>query len=113
MGILSCDEITFPKETNVGSVIVRIIGFTSLIIIGFDLHVAKVGDLTIGIMHSRFFMKATIWIKIRVYEMEGSGQSFRSKKPGFFTPFRGPLEIIEQKKIIKKLFVFVPRLRDI
>jgi hypothetical protein len=43
MGILSCDEITFPKEPNVGFVIVKIIGFTSLIIIRLDTHVAEVG----------------------------------------------------------------------
>jgi hypothetical protein len=51
MGILSCDEITFPKEPNVGSVIVRITRFTSLIIIGFDPHVVEVGDLAIGSAH--------------------------------------------------------------
>lgn len=73
MGILSCDEITFPKEPNVGFVIVKIIGFTSLIIIGFDPHVAKVGDLGIGIMHFGFFMKVAIWIKTRV----GSNGSLR------------------------------------
>jgi hypothetical protein len=108
MGILSCDEITFPKEPNVGSVIVRITGFTSLIIIGFDLHVAEVGDLAIGIMHSRFFMKATIWIKTRVYEMEGSGQSFRSKKPSFLHHFVALWRSLSNRKSLKKyLFLFL------
>ncbi len=31
-----------------------------MIIIGFDPHVAKVGDLAIGVMYFGFFMKATI-----------------------------------------------------
>lgn len=66
MGILSCDDITFPKELNVGSMIITIIGFTSLIIIRFDSHVVEVGDLAIGIMHSRFFMKGAIWIETKV-----------------------------------------------
>jgi hypothetical protein len=55
----------FSKEPNVGSIIIKIIGFASAIIVGFDPHIAKVGDLAIRVMHSRFFMKAIIWIKTR------------------------------------------------
>ncbi len=40
-------------------------GFASAIIIGFDPHVSEIGDLVIRVMHSRFFMKVTIWIKIK------------------------------------------------
>ncbi len=48
-----------------GSLIIKIIGFASTIIIDFDPHIAKVGDLTIKVMHSRFFMKTVIWIKTK------------------------------------------------
>jgi len=49
----------------VGSFIIKIIGFASTIIVDFDPHIAKVGDLTIRVMHFRFFMKTIIWIKTK------------------------------------------------
>jgi hypothetical protein len=49
-GILSFDEITFPKELNVGIVVIQITKFTLVIIIGFDPSIAKVGDLVVGVM---------------------------------------------------------------
>jgi hypothetical protein len=45
--------------------IIIIIGFASMIVIGFNPHVTNVGDLATRVMHSRFFMKATIWIQTR------------------------------------------------
>jgi hypothetical protein len=65
MGIQSFDEIVFSKEPYVGSIIIKIIGFASTIIVGFDPHIPKVGDLAIRVIHSRFFMKIIIWIKTR------------------------------------------------
>ncbi len=65
MGIQSFDEILFSKEPNVGFVIIKIIGFASTIIVGFDPHIDEVGDLAIKMMHFRFFMKVIIWIKTR------------------------------------------------
>ncbi len=66
MGILCLDDVAFARGPNVGSVIIKIIGFAFvMIIIGFDPHVAKVGDLAIRVMYSGFFMKAAIWIKTR------------------------------------------------
>jgi riboflavin transporter FmnP len=65
MGVLSLNDVAFAMEPNVGFVIVRITRFASMIIVGFDPHATKVGDLAINIIHSWFFMKATIWIKIR------------------------------------------------
>ncbi len=62
---MSLDDVAFPKEPNVGFVIVKITRFASMIIIGFDPHAAKVGDLAINIIHSKVFMKVVIWIKIR------------------------------------------------
>jgi hypothetical protein len=51
-GILSFDEIAFPREPSGGTVVIRIIGFTSIIIVGFDPNITKVGDLTVGVMQS-------------------------------------------------------------
>jgi hypothetical protein len=64
-GILSFDEIAFPREPNVGIVVNRITGFTLVIIIGFDPNIIKVGNLAIGVVQSRFFMKVTLWIKTK------------------------------------------------
>jgi hypothetical protein len=49
----------------VGSTIVKIIGFASMMMVGFDFHATEVGDLAVGVIHYRFFMKTTIWIKIK------------------------------------------------
>ncbi len=51
-GILSFDEIAFPKEPSVGIVVIRIIGFTSVIIIGFDPNITLVGEFAIRVMQS-------------------------------------------------------------
>jgi hypothetical protein len=65
MEVLSLNDVTLSLEPNVGYVIVRIIGFASVMIIGFDFHAIEVGDLAISVIHSGFFMKIAIWIKIR------------------------------------------------
>ncbi len=49
-GILSFDEITFPREPSVGIVVIQITKFTLVLIIGFDPSIAKVGDLVVGVM---------------------------------------------------------------
>jgi hypothetical protein len=43
--------------------VIRIIGFTLVIIIKFDPSIVEVGDLIIGVAQSRFFMKVALWIK--------------------------------------------------
>jgi hypothetical protein len=45
--------------------IVRITRFALMMIVGFDCHATEVGDLGVRFIHFGFFMKATIWIKIR------------------------------------------------
>jgi len=51
---LSFDENFFPKEPNVGTLVIYIIGFAFVIIIGFDPSVVEVQDPAIGITQSRF-----------------------------------------------------------
>jgi hypothetical protein len=45
--------------------------------------------------------------------MESNGPSSKHKRPNSFSLSHGPLEIIEQHRIIKELPSSVPRLRDI
>jgi hypothetical protein len=51
-GILLFDEIAFPREPNVRIVVIRITGFTSIVIIRFDPSNTKVGNLAFGEVHS-------------------------------------------------------------
>jgi hypothetical protein len=64
-GVFDFDEVVFSWEPQVGSLILRIIRFTSLKILGFDSFEAKVKDITITIIHVGFFSKVTIWLKTR------------------------------------------------
>jgi hypothetical protein len=57
----------FSWDPQAGSLILKIVGFTSLKIIGFDPFEAKVGDIAITIIHVGFFFKATIWLKTRAW----------------------------------------------
>ncbi len=74
-GILSFDEISFPMEPNVGTMVIQIIGFTLEIIIGFDPSIVEVGDLVVGVAQSRFFMKVALWIKTKPW-IDGKQWSF-------------------------------------
>lgn len=65
MEVLSLDDVTFFQVPNVGFVIVRINVFASVMIVGIDPHEAKVGDLAVCVIYFGFFMKLTIWIKIK------------------------------------------------
>ncbi len=56
MEVLSLDDVTLSLEPNVGFVIVKITIFASVMIVGFDSHAPNVGDLAVGVIHSRFFM---------------------------------------------------------
>jgi hypothetical protein len=50
----SCDEPTILGAPQVGLIILRIMGFDVVIVLGFDLVEAQVGDITIKTMHNRF-----------------------------------------------------------
>jgi hypothetical protein len=62
---LEFDEEGFSWEPQTSSLILRILGFASLKIIGFDPTKAKVGDIAITIIHVGFFSKTSIWLKTR------------------------------------------------
>jgi hypothetical protein len=50
-------------EPSIGTIIIRVTNFASIIIVGFDLAIAEVSDITIGVFHVGFFMKAALWLK--------------------------------------------------
>jgi len=49
----------------IGAMIPKIMGFTIIIIIGFDPIVAKVGNVAIRMMNSRFYTRVVVWLKTR------------------------------------------------
>jgi hypothetical protein len=59
------DEIDFPKKPMIGVVIPKMMGFTIINIIGFDLIVDKVGNLVICIRDSRFYTHVVVQLKTR------------------------------------------------
>lgn len=76
MGVLFFDDVAFAIRPYVGFVIIKIIGF--------DPHVAKVGDLAIGIMYFRIFMKVAIWIKTSERVDGRKWTIIQTKKTKFF-----------------------------
>ncbi len=65
LGVLPLDEISFSKESKVGVVVLRVIGFSLLIIVGFDPTIVEVGNIGVEMMHPRFFIKVAILLKTK------------------------------------------------
>jgi hypothetical protein len=53
-------EVGFLIELIVESLIIKVIGFTSLKIVRFDPFKVEVKDIMISIIHATFFSKATL-----------------------------------------------------
>jgi hypothetical protein len=64
-GVSDFDEMEFSWELQASSLILRVTGFASLKILGFDPSKAKVRDIAITIIHADFFSKAAIWLKTK------------------------------------------------
>jgi hypothetical protein len=112
VGILSFDEIFFPKEFNVGTLVIHIIRFTFIIIIGFDPNVVEVQDLAIGITQSKFFMKVGLWIKTRP-GTDGRQWSFIQTQQTKLLHYPWPFWTTLNNKVIRELNSYVPILGDI
>jgi hypothetical protein len=84
-GVITFDEISFPKKPNSRSVILKITRFALIIIIGFDLNVIEVGNITIGMIHSELFMKVTLWMKIRIGINGNNWIIIQTRESKFFT----------------------------
>jgi len=57
------DEATFLTKLNTETLVFKIIGFANINIVGFDLAVSKLGDISIGVLNLGYFVKATLWLK--------------------------------------------------
>ncbi len=55
--------MTFPTELGRRTLILQIFGFATIIIVGFDLAIAELGDIVVGMVQVGFFMKAVLWLK--------------------------------------------------
>ncbi len=55
--------MTFPIELGTRTLILNIIGFATIVIVGFDPTIAKVKDIVVGMVQARFFMKIALWLK--------------------------------------------------
>lgn len=59
-GISTFNEMTFPTKLGTRTLILKIIGFATIVIIGFDPAITEVRDIVVGMVKARFFMKATL-----------------------------------------------------
>jgi hypothetical protein len=50
-----------PRE---GVVILKLQGFGVVSVIGFNLNLAKVGDLVLHVTHTNMYMRVQMWLKI-------------------------------------------------
>jgi hypothetical protein len=47
-----------------GAVVLRSLGFGGVTIVGIDPDQARVGDIAIEVVHSGFFTRAEVWVKV-------------------------------------------------
>jgi hypothetical protein len=57
VGVSDFDEMGFSSKSQIGSLILRIVGFVFLRILGFDPFKAEVRDIAIAIIHDGLFPK--------------------------------------------------------
>jgi predicted membrane-bound dolichyl-phosphate-mannose-protein mannosyltransferase len=53
-------ELGFSTEPGIGIVVLRVIGFTNIIIVRFDPTIVEVKDIAMGVIHVGFFMTAAL-----------------------------------------------------
>jgi len=58
--------LPFTKKHNARFVSFKIIGFASIIIVGFDFGVMEVANIVICMVHARFFTKVAISLKTKI-----------------------------------------------
>jgi hypothetical protein len=62
-GVFEFDEVTFPIEPNVGTLVLKIMKFANIIVVGFDPTLVEVGDIVVGVLNANYFMKTALWLK--------------------------------------------------
>jgi hypothetical protein len=61
-------KFDYPRRQNgpqIGTLILRLLGFGIVILVGINLNEAQVGDVAVEITHNGFYTRAQVWVKIR------------------------------------------------
>jgi hypothetical protein len=58
------DFLTVQNGPQRGAVILRFLSFGVVKLVGIDLDEARVGDIAVEVIHSGFYTRARVWLKI-------------------------------------------------
>jgi hypothetical protein len=58
------DFFTVQNEPQRGAVILRFLGFGVVRVVGIDPDIARVGDIVVEVIHSGFYTRARVWLKV-------------------------------------------------
>jgi hypothetical protein len=59
------DYFTIRDGPQRGAVIMHFVGFGTVMLVGIDPEVARVGDIVVEIAHSGFHTRAKVWLRVR------------------------------------------------
>jgi len=58
------DFLTVQNNPQIGAVILRFLGFGVMRLVGIDPDEARVGDIVVEVVHSGFYTRARVWLKV-------------------------------------------------
>jgi hypothetical protein len=58
------DVFTSQNGPQRGAVILRLLGFGVVRLVGIDPDEARVGDIVVKVVHSGFYTRAQVWLKV-------------------------------------------------
>jgi len=58
------DFLTVQNGPQRGAVIVRFLGFGVVRLVGIDLDEVRIGDIAVEVVHSGFYTRAQVWLKV-------------------------------------------------
>jgi hypothetical protein len=58
------DSFTIQNGPQRGAVILRFLGFGVVRLVGIDPDEARVGDIAVEVVHSGFYTRAQVWLKV-------------------------------------------------
>jgi len=62
--VRSFNNSTSEPFLQVGFIVLRLVGFGMLIVVGFDLAEAQVGDVVVKITHNGCVSRVKVWVKL-------------------------------------------------
>jgi hypothetical protein len=63
------DFLTVQNGPQRGAVVLRFLGFGVVRLVGIDPDEARVGDIAVEVVHSGFYTRAQVWLKV----IDGAG----------------------------------------